>query len=231
MNDTLFIITARGGSKGIPGKNIKPLNGKPLLYYSIDIARHFVKDENICLSTDSHEIIKVANEYNLNVPFIRPLELSGDQAGTYEVLLHALNYYESKGIRFSKIVLLQPTSPFRKTKDVEECIALLQNNVEMVVSVKKPKSNPLAVLFKVEKDKISKLLDNESGLRRQDAVAVVELNGAVYVYDVNALKNTNPSDFKNLAYYVMDEISSVDIDEPFDWQLAEFMLEKKIVQF
>lgn len=229
MNDTLFIITARGGSKGIPGKNIKPLNGKPLLYYSIDVARHFVKDEFICLSTDSKEIIETANAYGLNVPFVRPAELSGDEAGTYEVLLHAIKFYEEKGVKFSKIVLLQPTSPFRKIKDVEQCLALLKENTEMVVSVKKPKSNPMAVLFKVEKDKISKLLDNESGLRRQDANAVVELNGAVYVYDVNALKKSKPSEFKNIAYHIMDEISSVDIDEPFDWQLAEFLLEKKLV--
>ncbi len=229
MNDTLFIITARGGSKGIPGKNVKPLNGKPLLYYSIDIARHFAKDECICLSTDSEEIIKAANAYGLNVPFVRPAELSGDLAGTYEVLLHALNYYDSKGIKFSKMVLLQPTSPFRKTKDVEECLALMKENVEMVVSVKKPKSNPMAVLFKVEKGKINKLIDNDSGLRRQDANAVVELNGAVYVYDVQALRKAKPSEFRNIAYYVMDEISSVDLDEPFDWQLAEFMIEKKIV--
>lgn len=229
MKDTLFVIPARGGSKGIPGKNIKPLNGKPLLYYSIDIARHFVKDDSICLSTDSEEIIRSANEYGLNVPFVRPSELSGDLAGTYEVLLHALNHYESKGMKFSKLVLLQPTSPFRKVKDVEACITLLKENVEMVVSVKKPKSNPLAVLFKIEKDKINKLLNSESGLRRQDANAIVELNGAVYVYDINSLKKARPSDFTNIAYYLMDELSSVDIDEPFDWQLAEFLVEKKLV--
>ena len=121
MNDTLFIITARGGSKGIPGKNIKPLNGKPLLYYSIDIARHFVKDNLICLSTDSDEIIKSANAYGLNVPFVRPNELSGDEAGTYEVLLHAIGHCESNGIKFSKVVLLQPTSPFRKKEALSTC--------------------------------------------------------------------------------------------------------------
>jgi len=99
----------------------------------------------------------------------------------------------------------------------------------MVVSVKKPKSNPMAVLFKAEKNKINKLIDSNSGLRRQDTNSILELNGAVYVYNVNALKKVRPSEFKNIGYHIMDEISSVDIDESFDWQLAEFILEKKLV--
>jgi len=229
MDRVLFILTARGGSKGIPGKNIKPLNGKPLLYYSIDVARHFVKDEFICLSTDAKEIIEKANAYGLNVPFIRPAELSGDEAGTYEVLLHAIQFYEDKGIKFDKVVLLQPTSPFRRIADVEECLSLMKEEVEMVASVRKPKANPMAVLYKTDKDRISKLISDGSGLRRQDADSIVELNGAVYVYNVGALKRSKPSEFKKIGYHLMDEISSVDIDEPFDWQVAEFILEKKLV--
>ena len=91
---TLFIIPARGGSKGIPGKNIKPLCGKPLICYAIDNARSFVGDEDICLTTDSSDIISVANNYGLKVPFVRPAELANDKSGTYEVLLHAIEYYE-----------------------------------------------------------------------------------------------------------------------------------------
>ena len=95
----LSIIPARGGSKGIPHKNIKPFLGRPLIYYTIDTARSICSDENICVSTDDPEIIRIVQEYGLKVPFVRPTELATDKAGTYEVLLHALNFYEKLGGR------------------------------------------------------------------------------------------------------------------------------------
>ena len=109
----LYIIPARGGSKGIPHKNIKPLNGKPLIYYTIDVARQLTSDENICVSSDDAEIIQAVEDYGLKVPFKRPDHLSTDTATTNDVLLHALNFYQSKGINYEVIILLQPTSPLR----------------------------------------------------------------------------------------------------------------------
>lgn len=97
MENLLIIIPARGGSKGIPKKNIKPLNGKPLIYYSIDVAREITTDENICVTTDDEEIIQCVKEYGLEVPFKRPKELATDYAGSNEVILHALDFYEKKG--------------------------------------------------------------------------------------------------------------------------------------
>ena len=105
----LVIIPARGGSKGIPHKNIKPLNGKPLIHYTIDEAREIVGDEDICVSTDDPEIIKCVEDYGLKVPFVRPEELATDTAGTYEVLLHALNFYEKQGRHYEVVLLLQNT--------------------------------------------------------------------------------------------------------------------------
>ena len=105
----LVIIPARGGSKGIPHKNIKLFNGKPLIYYTIDCARAICDDEDICVSTDDPEIISVVEQYNLKVPFVRPAELATDTAGTYEVLLHALNYYEQLGKHYDVVMLLQNT--------------------------------------------------------------------------------------------------------------------------
>ena len=119
-DDVLIIIPARGGSKGIPRKNIKPLNGKPLIYYAIDTARAITTDANICVSTDDQEIKSVAEAYGLRVPFLRPVELSTDTAGTYEVLLHALDYYEKLGKQFKIVLLLQTTSPFRTVEQVKE---------------------------------------------------------------------------------------------------------------
>src|SRR5215831_8877346 len=112
----LFIIPARGGSKGIPGKNIKPLNGKPLIYYSIEFARLFSDDQNICITTDSEAIKKTAETIGLAVPFLRPSHLATDTAGTYEVLQHAVGVYKDLAKEYDALVLLQPTSPFREKK-------------------------------------------------------------------------------------------------------------------
>lgn len=143
----LVIIPARGGSKGIPGKNIKLLGGKPLIYYAIDVARAIVDDTHICVSTDDDQIIRVVEQYGLSVPFIRPTELATDTAGSYGVLLHALSFYESKGEHFDAVVLLQVTSPFRTVNHVREALNLYNKDLDMVVSVKETDSNPYYLCF------------------------------------------------------------------------------------
>ena len=117
---TLVVIPARGGSKGIPHKNIKPLNGKPLICYSIDVARQFTTDEHICVTTDDDEIIKVVEDYGLKVPFKRPDELATDLCGSNEVIQHAYQFYAKQGVQYDAIMLLQPTSPFRKVEFLKE---------------------------------------------------------------------------------------------------------------
>ena len=109
----LYLIPARGGSKGIPRKNIKELSGKPLIAYSIDVARQLTDDCNICISTDDDEIMQVVTSYGLTVPFKRPDFLATDSVGTYEVILHAIDFYENLGVNYDAVVLLQPTSPLR----------------------------------------------------------------------------------------------------------------------
>src|SRR5215212_5770611 len=113
FTDSLFVIPARGGSKGIPGKNIRLLDGKPLIQYTIEFARLFVPDGNICVTTDSPEIAECVSGLGYEIPFIRPAELATDTAGSREVLLHVLEHYENKEKYFDNLVLLQPTSPFR----------------------------------------------------------------------------------------------------------------------
>src|SRR5690554_892422 len=120
----LYVIPARGGSKGIPHKNIKPLNGKPLIYYTIDVARQLTTDENICVTTDDDKFIKVVEDYGLKVPFKRPEQLATDTATTNDVLLHALSFYENRGECYDIIILLQPTSPLRKSYQVKEALNL-----------------------------------------------------------------------------------------------------------
>ena len=144
LTDTLFVIPARGGSKGLPGKNIKDLCGKPLIAYSIDVARAFADDEHICVSTDSEEIKRVVEDYGLTVPFIRPAYLATDTASSNDVLIHAVNYFEMLGREYKRLVLLQPTSPLRSIEDVSGSLTLYSDDIDMVVSV--TKSHAPAVL-------------------------------------------------------------------------------------
>ena len=149
LEDVLVLIPARGGSKGIPGKNIKELNGKPLIYYTIDIARHLFKDEQICVSTDDDEIIKKVEAYSLKVPFKRPDELASDTASSNDVIQHALKYYRKQGKDYKYTLLLQPTSPFRTINDLEKYldIANRHQDLEVIVSVVETDANPYFVLF------------------------------------------------------------------------------------
>lgn len=226
----LVVIPARGGSKGIPHKNIKPLNGKPLIYYSIDVARQFTTDEDICVSTDDDEIIKVVEEYGLKVPFKRPDYLATDICGSNEVIQHAWKFFENKGDHYDVILLLQPTSPFRKVEFLKEAVALYDDSVDMVTSVKNAPCNPYYDGFE----------DNEEGLltiskgdgtieRRQDAPKVWQLNGSIYVINPKSLMQKGLAHFTRIRKYAMSELYSVDIDNAFDWKIAELIIEEKLL--
>lgn len=227
---SLFLITARGGSKGIPHKNIKPLKGKPLIYYAIDIARQFVDDGDICVSTDSKDIIKTVEDYGLKVPFKRPNELASDTAGSYEVILHAVKYYEGLGIHYDYVVLLQPTSPFRTIEDVEGCIANYNDTCDMVVSVKPAASNPYYDIYEEDVDGNLVISKGDGKItRRQEAPKCYEYNGAVYVINVKSLKTRHISDFQKIRFYEMNEIHSVDLDTMLDWKYAELLIQEGLV--
>lgn len=229
MNDNvLIIIPARGGSKGIPRKNIKPLNGKPLIYYAIDTARAITSDENICVSTDDVEIKSVVEAYGLKVPFLRPDELATDTAGTYEVLLHALDFYEQQGKHYDIVLLLQVTSPFRKAKQVKEALELFRQTNDkdaMVVSVKECPANPYYNVFEEDMDGYLHVCKGDGNVfRRQDAPKVYEYNGAIYIMNADELKRTHMHKMPHRIKFVMDAKSSFDLDTMQDWKMAEMML-------
>lgn len=225
-DDILIIIPARGGSKGIPRKNIKPLNGRPLIYYAIDTARVITSDENICVSTDDIEIKSVVENYGLKVPFLRPAELSTDTAGTYEVLLHVLNFYEKQGRHYDKVLLLQTTSPFRTAEQVKEALKLFdKTNADMVVSVKECPSNPYYNVFEEDENGFLHVCKGDGNIfRRQDAPKVYEYNGAIYIMDVEKLKTTHMHKMQKRVKYIMDAQSSFDLDTIQDWVMAEMIL-------
>ncbi len=227
----LCVIPARGGSKGIPRKNIKPLNGKPLIEYTIDVARQVLPDEHICVSTDDDEIIRVVENYDLNVPFKRPMELATDTSGTYEVLLHALSYYESIGREYDVILLLQTTSPFRTASQVQTALSLYNSGIDMIVSVTETKSNPYYNVFEEDVNGFLKISKGDGTfIRRQETPKVWEYNGAIYVINVESLKRMPLGKFLKRKKFVMDASHSIDLDTLLDWHVAEVMLKNNLVK-
>lgn len=227
----LVIIPARGGSKGIPHKNIKELGGKPLICYAIDCARQLTSDDNICVSTDDDAIIKVVENYGLKVHFKRPNELASDHAGSNGVLLHTLDFFEKQGRRIDYIVLLQPTSPFRRGEDVIEAVKLYDDRLDMVTSVKSATCNPYYDGFEDNVDGLLVISKGNGTIeRRQDAPRVWQQNGAIYVINPLQLKAKGLSGMTKIRKYVMDELHSVDLDTMFDWKMAEMMLNDKMVE-
>ncbi|WP_415830601.1 cytidylyltransferase domain-containing protein, partial [Gillisia limnaea] len=214
----IVVIPARGGSKGVPGKNIKELGGKPLIQYTIEAAREIFEDDQILVSTDSIEIKNTVENLGLRVPFKRPPELATDEAGSYEVLLHALNFFEdSYGKKPKTMVLLQPTSPFRNAKNITEALNLYNDSMDMVVSVKETAANPYYVLREENEQGYLENSKKANFERRQDCPKVWELNGAIYVLNTESLKSKPISQFTKIVKYVMDEYSSHDIDSKLDW--------------
>lgn len=223
--NSIAIIPARGSSKGVPRKNIKLLNGKPLIYYTIEAARELFADENILISTDSQDIKDVVEKIGLKVHFLRPDDLATDTASSRDVLLHAIEFYESKHEKqLDVIVLLQPTSPFRNGNHLREALKLWEENLDMVVSVKETASNPYYILFEESPDKFLEKSKKGAFTRRQDCPQVWEYNGAIYIISVSRIKKMLLSDFKKVKKYVMSELDSIDIDTPLDWLIAEQQL-------
>jgi CMP-N,N'-diacetyllegionaminic acid synthase len=225
----LVVIPARGGSKGVPGKNIKKLGGKPLIQYTIEAAKEIFLDNQIVVSTDSSEIKRTVEKIGLKVPFLRPESLATDTSGTYEVLLHALKYAENIGFNPSTLILLQPTSPFRKAAHIKEALELfnsLKPEVDMLVSVKETKANPYYLLKEENNKGYLETSKKANFTRRQDCPKVWELNGAIYVINVASLKKEPMHKFEKVVKYIMDERSSQDIDDLMDFKWCEFLLKE-----
>lgn len=221
----LYLIPARKGSKGLPGKNTKLLGKKPLVEYSLDFAiQNCALEDEICISTDDGDVINIAEAKGLKVPFIRPENLSDDKANMRDVILHALQFYEDLNQFFHAVLLLQPTSPFRKKEDIVKLKKEFSSAIDMVVSVKKTKENPYFTLF--EENQEGFLLKSKSGnfIRRQDCPEVYSFNGSMYLINTHSIQRCSISEFKQIKKVIMPEERSIDIDTFADWVLAEYFL-------
>lgn len=229
MLTPLYIIPARGGSKGIPGKNIKLLGGRPLIAYSIDVAKKCADNErHIILSTDSDEIADTARSIGLKVDYIRPPELATDTSGSREVIIDVMDWADRNGITYDCVVLLQPTSPFRTVGDVNGALALYDPSVDMVVSVTEASTNPYYNCF--ETDSKTGFLHVSKGdgrlTRRQDAPPAWEYNGAVYVINPESIRQKELGEFTRRIPFVMPKDRSIDLDTPIDWLVAETLIKQ-----
>ena len=221
----LGIVTARGGSKGIPRKNIRPLGGRPLIAWTAEAARSArLLTRSVC-TTDDEEIAKVARAAGLDVPFMRPAELSLDTTPTLPVLQHAVRWLEDRGEQFDAVCLLQPTSPLRTGADIDACVVLLeQSGADAVVSVAPvpPEYNPHWVYFTGDAGELKLATGEQTPIaRRQDLPPAYHRDGAVFVTRRDVLMNDDSLYGKRLVGHVIDATRTVDIDTVEDWERAE----------
>lgn len=221
----LFLIPARGGSKGVPGKNIRPLGGVPLIGHSIAHALAAApRKEDVVVSTDSEEIAAAARECGASVPFMRPAELATDTAGSREVMLHAADTLNASEAGYDCIVLLQPTSPFRNPEDIRKAMELFERErPEMVVSVKAAATNPYYNAYECDADGLLHISKGSGGItRRQDAPEVWEMDGSIYVISLDALRRyPSLGKMQRIMPLRNSEKHNVDIDTELDFILAE----------
>lgn len=218
---TLAIIPARGGSKGVPRKNVRLLKQKPLIVHSIDTARNAQLVSEIIVTTDDAEIAAIAEAESVFV-LRRPAELADDAAPMFPVIMHALSAAEEIWGAFDAMTLLQPTCPFRRAKHVDRSLELLASGgVEGVFGVYQLSHVHPARMYKVEDGQLEPLQGEEAARNRQDLQEIYQRNGAIYTLRCAALKSQQKTLVHPAAPLVMSPVESINIDEPYDWTVAE----------
>lgn len=229
MTQVIYIIPARGGSKGLPGKNLQRLGDKPLIAWTIEAALNASVKGKVVVSTDSPEIAAIARALGAEVPFMRPDELASDTASTMDVVFHALEWYKKNNEHFSTVVLLQPTSPLRNASDIDTALVLMKNkNAGSVVSVSECAHHPLWANTLAADGSMKGFLKEEvKGKNRQQLPVYYQLNGAIYISDTEKLyRNKNFLNDETLAY-IMPAERSVDVDSELDLLVAGQLILKK----
>ena len=234
MTDVLGLITARGGSKGIPRKNVLPLAGKPLIAWTIEAARDSTTVARTIVSTDDDEIADVCRGWGAEVPFIRPRELAQDDSSHLAVVLHALEWVESdEGSRPSYVLLLQPTSPLRTAEDVDAAVTLAEDKeADGVLGVTAVRAHPYQFReIAVDGTLMEFIADSPppgtGQTRRQAFPAVYTVNGAIYLTRGDVLVEEKTFQPRRTFPYIMPSSRSLEIDEPWDMRVANLILEDR----
>ena len=227
----LGIITARGGSKGLPGKNIKELCGKPLIAWSIEAGLKSNYLDEVMVTTDSKDIANIAKQYGASVPFLRPDVLASDTATSFDAIKHTIEFYKNEMKKeFDYIVLLEPTSPLREARDIDIAIEQLFNsNADSIVGICKTEDqNPAFLVFKNEKDFISGYENHDMKvLRRQDIKDVYFFEGTIYISKTDVLLNKKTFYHENTIGYVVPKYKSLEIDDIDDFIMVEAIMKHK----
>ncbi len=226
----LGLIPARGGSKGIPKKNIKLLAGKPLIAWTIEQALNSKYLDKVLVSTDDKEIAEISKKYKAEVPFLRPKELAADEAKSIDVIIHALDFLKAQGLNYDYLMLLEPTSPLRETQDIDRTIEILSNNkrAKAIVSVAKLESTHPE--FNVIIDKSTGCIRKMDGtadfraLRRQELQDVFFFEGTIYLSEVDTLLAKRTFYHEKTLPYIVPRWKSLEIDEMCDLVCAEALL-------
>lgn len=222
----LALIPARGGSKGIPRKNLQELGGQPLIAWTIKTALASRSVDRVVVSTEDHEIANCAREWGAEVPFIRPASLADDTAQSIPVLIHALEWMSAAGDTFDYVCLIQPTSPFVSPEDIDAAYATaVQEKADSVLSVTASHTHPYFAKRVLDDGKLVDFGTWETtSRRRQDLPPAFALNGAIYLVRTEILLATKLFDTDHTYALVMPQERSMDIDSPWDLHLARLVV-------
>lgn len=227
MSGVLALVTARGGSKGLPGKNLRPLAGKPLIVWTIEAALGSAGIDRVLVSTDDAEIARVSGLAGAEVPFLRPPELARDDSPHIDVVEHAMWWLDGHaGPPPAYLLLLQPTSPLRTTADIDAALAIArETGAPAVVGVTEPQPHPLKTYRLAADGTLAPFVESDIAYkRRQDLPPALAENGAIYLNRCDALRSLRTFVPPGTRPYLMPPERSVDIDSPLDFALAEFLL-------
>lgn len=225
----LAVIPARGGSKGIPRKNIKPLAGKPLIAWTIEAAKKAASIDRIIVSSEDEEIASVAKQFDADVPFLRPAKLAQDDTPGFSTALHAIEQLPD----YDWLLLLQPTSPFRTAEDIDGIWRFCQSlEAPSAVSICEADKHPYWMYQRNGDQQIHPLIKNRPDITcRQDLPQVFALNGALYLAKTDWLLKQGGFVGQETVGYVMPKIRSVDLDTPLDWEWAEHLTKGRLAEY
>ena len=223
---TFAFIFARGGSKGLPKKNILNIGGLPLIAHSILSAKNNLMIDDVFVSTDSNEIAKVSTSFEAKV-IRRPKELAQDDSSEWLAWIHAINYVHDQGYKFNRFISLPPTAPLRADEDINKCLLALEGNVDMVITVTPANRNPSFNMVKRDAKGISELIIKSDIVRRQDALLVYDMSTVAYVTTPDYILSKKNLFEGNTYSVIIPKDRAVDIDDEVDFILAERLFERR----
>ena len=228
----LGTICCRGGSKGVPGKNIRPLLGKPLIVYTIEVAQQSKLLNHLMISTDSERIAEIGRKEGVDVPFLRPAYLASDTANKWDVFRHAVEEYEKKAnVEVTHLVDMDVTVPLKNVDDIDGAIqfALDNPNTDVVITGYEPERNPYFNMMEVKEDGYVEIVKKSKKpiVRRQDAPLIYSLTPAAYVLKKEALYQFTHWSQAKCKIFEIDRHRAIDIDTEFDFNFVEFIMNSK----